>query len=136
VHRWTGLNADYLAAERAASRPVHAFAAAIKAARPVLQSAMVGLGAYLVINGEGSPGIMIAASIVLSRALAPVETVIAHWRGFAAARAARAAIADSLGAGRPTAPRASSAAIAEPDGRAPVGDGARRRTPGPPRCRL
>ncbi len=89
THRWLGLNARCLAAERAASRTANAFTAAIKVARPALQSGIVGLGAYLVINGEGSAGIMIAASIVLSRALAPVETAIAHWRAFVAARAAK-----------------------------------------------
>ncbi len=96
--RWAALNARHLAAERDASRPANAFTAAIKAVRPGLQSGMVGLGAYLVINGEGSPGIMIAASVVLSRALAPVETAIAHWRTFTAARQARARLAAELSA--------------------------------------
>ncbi len=123
--RWLGLNARYLAAERAASRPANAFAAAIKVARPGLQSGIVGLGAYLVINGEGSAGIMVAASIVLSRALAPVETAIAHWRAFAAARSARARLSKILGPrGRQSPPPHPSATAAQLDGCAPVGGAA------------
>ena len=98
TRRWLGLNARHLAAERAASRPANACAAAIKVARPALQSGIVGLGAYLVLEGESSAGIMIAASIVLSRALAPVETAIGHCRAFAAARAARRRLSALLAA--------------------------------------
>jgi ATP-binding cassette subfamily C protein len=50
------------------------------------QSAVLGIGAYLVINQQASAGIIIASSILTSRALAPVEVAIAHWRGFVAAR--------------------------------------------------
>lgn len=57
-----------------------------KAFRLALQSAAVGLGAYLAIHGEISSGSIIAASILCSRALAPIETAIAHWKGFIAAR--------------------------------------------------
>jgi len=96
--RWVELNAHHLEAERGASRPANAFNATIKVARPALQSGMLGLGAYLVIRGEGSAGTMIAASIVLARALAPVETAVAHWRSFAAARQARARLAALLAA--------------------------------------
>ena len=51
-----------------------------------LQSGVLGLGAYLVIHGEASAGVIIAGSILSARALAPVEQVIAHWKGFASAR--------------------------------------------------
>lgn len=56
--------------------------------RMILQSAILGLGAYLAIRQEISGGAMIAASIMASRALAPIETAIANWRGFVAAREA------------------------------------------------
>ena len=46
----------------------------------VLQSAVLGVGAYLAIAGEVSPGAMIAASILTARALAPIEVAVAHWR--------------------------------------------------------
>lgn len=57
-----------------------------KILRMALQSASLGLGAYLVIKGEMSGGAIIAASILTSRALAPIETAVAHWRGFVTAR--------------------------------------------------
>ena len=57
-----------------------------KMTRMMLQSAALGLGAYLVIGHELMPGAMIASSIMMARALAPIETAIANWRGFVAAR--------------------------------------------------
>lgn len=47
--------------------------------RLFLQSAILGLGAWLVLQGEITPGVMIASSILLGRALAPVETVVNQW---------------------------------------------------------
>jgi ATP-binding cassette subfamily C protein len=85
-HRWSALNRQHLDAQLRASRQANAAGAMIKAARPALQSGLLGLGAYLVIKDASSAGTMVAASIVLSRALAPIETAIAHWRGFVAAR--------------------------------------------------
>src|SRR5262249_56236061 len=54
--------------------------------RMLLQSAVLGVGAYLVILQEASAGIIIAASILTGRALAPVDLAIANWKGFLAAR--------------------------------------------------
>lgn len=54
--------------------------------RMMLQSAVLGLGAYLVIDGQATAGVMIAASILVARALAPIEIAIANWRGFVSAR--------------------------------------------------
>jgi ATP-binding cassette subfamily C protein len=51
-----------------------------------LQSALLGVGAYLVIRQEATPGIIIAGSILGARALAPVDLAIANWRGFVGAR--------------------------------------------------
>jgi len=59
-----------------------------KAFRMLLQSATLGLGAFLVIHGDATGGIIIAASILTARALAPVEQVIAHWRNMVQARQA------------------------------------------------
>jgi ATP-binding cassette subfamily C protein PrsD len=64
------------------------YASVTKSFRLLLQSAVLALGAYLAIRGELSAGLMIAASIVTSRALAPVEQVVAQWRGLTAARQA------------------------------------------------
>ena len=57
-----------------------------KMLRMILQSAMLGLGAWLVIRNEASAGIIIAGSILVGRALAPVDLAIANWKHFVAAR--------------------------------------------------
>lgn len=59
-----------------------------KTFRMFLQSAVLALGAYLVIRNEMSGGVMIAASILSSKALSPVEQAVAQWKGFVAARQA------------------------------------------------
>lgn len=56
--------------------------------RLMLQSAILGAGAYLAIKGEVSPGSMIAASLIMGRGLAPLEQAIGSWRHFVAARGA------------------------------------------------
>lgn len=55
------------------------FAAVTKTFRLVLQSAMLGLGAYLALLNQISPGVMIAGSILLGRALVPIEIAIGQW---------------------------------------------------------
>lgn len=57
-----------------------AFVSGTKAFRLFLQSAILGLGAWLSIKGESSPGTMIAASILLGRAISPVEQTVGQWR--------------------------------------------------------
>jgi PrtD family type I secretion system ABC transporter len=86
TERWLALNVGYLAAIQRASDVVSFYSSLSKVMRMMLQSAALGLGAYLVIRGELMPGAMIASSITMSRALAPIETAIANWRGFVAAR--------------------------------------------------
>lgn len=73
---------DWLAGTDATSG-IGAFA---KVFRMVLQSAVLGLGAYLSMHGEISGGAMIAASIMTSRALAPIEIAVANWKGFVSSR--------------------------------------------------
>ena len=58
------------------------FTALTKSFRLFLQSAMLGLGAYLVLNNELTPGAMIAGSILLGRALAPIEMLVGQWAMF------------------------------------------------------
>lgn len=84
--RWEKLNTAHLANQLKASDAVGGVGTISKVLRMVLQSGMLGLGALLVIKGELSGGAIIACSIIMSRALAPIETSIAHWRGFVAAR--------------------------------------------------
>jgi PrtD family type I secretion system ABC transporter len=64
------------------------FSSTSKTLRFFLQSAMLGLGAYLVVKGEVTGGVMIASSILMGRALAPVEQAIAQWSVFQRAREA------------------------------------------------
>ena len=84
--RWKQVNAHYLESQRLTSDIGGGFSSASKTFRMILQSAVLALGAYLVINQEASGGIIIASSILTSRALAPVELALAHWKGFVAAR--------------------------------------------------
>ena len=63
----------------AASDRGGAFAVTSRTLRLFLQSMMLGLGAWLAIGGEVTPGIMIAASILLGRALAPIDQAVAQW---------------------------------------------------------
>jgi PrtD family type I secretion system ABC transporter len=64
--------------------------------RIILQSATLGLGAFLVLKGQMSAGAIIASSILSGRALAPVEMVIANWKLFVAARQARARLQEAV----------------------------------------
>ena len=80
--KWDAINVEYLEAQQRASDVGGGLGAVSKVLRMVLQSAMLGIGAYLVINQEATGGIMIAGSIIAARALAPVDQAIAHWRSF------------------------------------------------------
>ncbi|MCJ1961810.1 type I secretion system permease/ATPase [Novosphingobium mangrovi (ex Hu et al. 2023)] len=81
---WTEAEAAYLRANEAFSARASTLSGATKAFRMFLQSATLALGAYLVIEGQATGGIIIASSILSSRALAPVEQVIAHWKSMVA----------------------------------------------------
>lgn len=86
--RYVDLNRRYLSEQLKASDATSTIGNVTKVTRFLLQSAVLGLGGYLVVRGELTGGAIIAASITVSRALAPVELSIAHWRGFVAARQA------------------------------------------------
>ena len=86
--RWLSRHNKTLDANQKLSSRSAAFSSFTKMARFMLQSGALGLGAYLAIKGELSPGAMIASSIILSRALAPIEQVIGQWRNFVSARLA------------------------------------------------
>lgn len=89
VQRWERENEAFLDVQRRAQDWSGFFATGIKTVRFLLQSAVLGLGAWLAILGEVTPGVVIAGSILTSRALAPVEQAVAQWRPFAAARLGR-----------------------------------------------
>jgi PrtD family type I secretion system ABC transporter len=84
--RWSAVSHRYLDSQRRTADVTGGFSITSKTFRTMLQSAILGLGAYLVINQQASAGIIIASSILTSRALAPVELALAHWKGFLAAR--------------------------------------------------
>lgn len=84
--RWEESNRDYLSSNQRASDVAGGLGAIAKVMRMMLQSAVLGVGAYLVINQQATAGIIIAGSILSARALAPVDLAIAHWKGFVAAR--------------------------------------------------
>ena len=84
--RWSEANQRYLMSHQKASDIAGGFGSVSKALRMLLQSAVLGIGAYLVIHQAASPGIIIAAAIIVARALAPVDLAIANWKGFLAAR--------------------------------------------------
>ncbi len=67
-----------------------------KVLRMILQSAVLGLGAYLTIRGELTAGAIIAASVAAARALAPVDMAISQWKSLVAARRSYARLAETL----------------------------------------
>jgi ATP-binding cassette subfamily C protein len=73
--------------------------------RLFLQSAMLGLAAWLVLRGELSAGAMIAASVLMGRALQPVEQAVSQWSTVTRAAQAKARLADLLSRTPPQAPR-------------------------------
>jgi ATP-binding cassette subfamily C protein len=86
TQRWGQANEKYLEGNQRASDIAGGLGAVAKVLRMMLQSAVLGVGAYLVIHQEATAGIIIAGSILSARALAPVDLAIAHWRSFVAAR--------------------------------------------------
>ena len=83
----------------ASSRPRTSPAASARSPRCCasrLQSGVLGLGAYLVIQQQATAGIIIASSIIVARALAPVELAIANWKGFVSARQSWRRLSDLL----------------------------------------
>ncbi|RUU31487.1 type I secretion system permease/ATPase [Mesorhizobium sp. M6A.T.Ce.TU.016.01.1.1] len=96
AERWSGINADYLDTNATASDLAGTLGTISKILRMMLQSGILAIGAYLVIHQEATGGIMIASSIMMSRALAPIELAIAHWRGFVTARQAWARLTQLL----------------------------------------
>jgi ATP-binding cassette subfamily C protein len=84
--RWGDYNRRHLSAQLRVADITGGLGGLSRVLRMALQSAVLGIGAYLVVNQQASAGIIIASSILTSRALAPVEVAIANWRGFNAAR--------------------------------------------------
>jgi ATP-binding cassette subfamily C protein EexD len=78
---------DEASSEQAfASTAAGRLAAISKSFRLIAQSLSLGLGAYLVLNQAISPGLMIAGSLLLGRALAPIDMIVGNWKGFVDAK--------------------------------------------------
>jgi ATP-binding cassette subfamily C protein PrsD len=84
--RWRSANENYLASQEQAADVTGGLGAVVRILRMLLQSSVLGVGAYLVIHQEATAGVIIAGSILSARALAPVDLAIANWRGFVGAR--------------------------------------------------
>ena len=97
LSRWQLNRNRALHANLASADVVNQFSTMSKTLRFFLQSAMLGLGAYIVLKGEMTPGSMIAGSILLGRALAPIEQLIGGWPILSRARSGWASLEVSLG---------------------------------------
>ncbi len=88
TNRWLKQHDEMLDSQARASSRAGIVVSSSKFIRMSLQVAILGTGAYLAMLQQISPGIMIAASIVMGRALAPVEQAVQQWKQFVAARQA------------------------------------------------
>lgn len=94
--RWVSARNEALASGVSANELGAGFTSLTKVMRLFLQSAMLGLGAWLVLRGELSAGAMIAGSVLMGRALAPVETILGQWALAQQARQGWVSLADLL----------------------------------------
>ena len=88
ISRWFKLHSKFLHLQADASKKAGIVGAVTKFVQVSLQSLVLGLGALLVIEGKITPGMMIAASILVGRALQPVQQVISVWKTFDSTRSA------------------------------------------------
>ncbi len=84
--RWRIANNAYLAANRRAGDVAGGLGGLSKAMRVMLQSAILAVGAWLVVEQKATGGVIIASSVMMGRALAPVDLAIANWKSFLLAR--------------------------------------------------
>lgn len=97
TNRWAGLNDRMIALQSKASRRAGTISGVTKFVRQAIQSLGLGAGAYVVLHDPTfTPGMMIAGTIVLGKALGPIEQLIAGWKGFLEARMAYARLDDYL----------------------------------------
>ncbi|MCZ2720974.1 type I secretion system permease/ATPase [Marinomonas sp. 15G1-11] len=94
--RWYQQHQTFLEKQTNASDKAGIFSNLSKVLRMIFQSLILGLGAYFVVINEMSPGMMIAGSILMGRALAPVDLIINSWTGFNNARASYGRLSEVL----------------------------------------
>lgn len=86
--RWSAKHHAFMMKQSQASDRAGALTNVSKVLRQLFQSLILGLGALLVLEGEMTSGMMIAGSILMGRALAPIDQMIGSWKGFVGARSA------------------------------------------------
>jgi ATP-binding cassette subfamily C protein EexD len=86
--RWASKRYEFLVKQSQASDRAGTLTNVSKVLRLLSQSMILGLGALLVLKGSMTPGMMIAGSILMGRALAPIDQMIGSWKGFANSRSA------------------------------------------------
>lgn len=96
VRKWFGQNEKMLKEQDTASARSTIYISLAKFFRMALQISILGVGAFYVVKGQITGGAMIAASILTSRAMAPVERVIVTWKHFLNVRQAYARVSDFL----------------------------------------
>lgn len=96
VERYNAANAEHISLQTRTNDITGTFSGVSKVLRMILQSAVLGLGAYLTIMGELSAGAIIAASVASARALAPVDMAIGQWKNIVAARRSYQRLGDTL----------------------------------------
>lgn len=94
--RWYGLHQKFLKQQAVASEKAAVIGSFTKFFRLSLQSLILGLGAFLVIQGQMTAGMMIAGTILLGRALAPIEQVINVWKQWSGVRSSHARLTKLL----------------------------------------
>ncbi len=104
-NRWYSAGGEASENSLIATDRIGVFTATTKSVRLFLQSAILGTGAYLAIQGIITPGVMIAASIIAGRALAPIEVVTGQWKNFALTNMAYKRLRNSIGRAQETPPR-------------------------------
>lgn len=96
IARFDKINGEHLALQTKTNDVAGTFTGLSKVMRMILQSAVLGVGAYLTIAGDLTAGAIIAASVASARALAPVDLAISQWKGVVAARKSYARLTETL----------------------------------------
>ena len=103
--RWSAARGEALAAAMSSADLGGAFSTTTRTLRLFVQSAILGIGAWLVLQGELTSGAMIAGSIIMGRALAPIEQAIGQWAVLTRAREGKANLIQLLSLQPPEPPR-------------------------------
>lgn len=115
--RWQARHREFLLKQSWASDRAGTLSNVSRVLRLMFQSLILGLGALLVLEGSVTPGMMIAGSILMGRALAPIDQMIGAWKGFVSARSAHSRLEGLLEEIPPESERMS---LPAPEGRVSV----------------